>query len=129
MNLVLAVEPDGKHADILQRLKDIGVKLSIDDFGTGFTSLHLLKKFSLDYLKVDRSFIRGVPHSADDVALTEAIIAMAKRLNLGVVAEGIETEAQGIFVRASGCDEGQGHLFSRPAAELEIRQYLQRRVH
>lgn len=116
-------------AETLRTLKTLGVKLSVDDFGTGYSSLHLLKKFPLDYLKVDRSFISGVPDDDDDVAITEAIIAMAKRLNLGVVAEGIETEAQGIFVRSSGCDEGQGHLFSRPVAEAEIRRYLRRRVH
>ncbi len=116
-------------ADVLQRLKRTGVSLSVDDFGTGYSSLHMLRKFPLDYLKVDRSFIRGVPGSADDVALTEAIIAMAKRLNLGVVAEGIETEAQGIFVRSSDCDEGQGNLFSPPVTDTEIRRYLRRRVH
>ena len=116
-------------AETLHTLKALGVKLSVDDFGTGYSSLHLLKKFPLDYLKVDRSFISGVPDDDDDVAITEAIIAMAKRLNLRVVAEGIETEAQGIFVRSSDCDEGQGNLFSPPVADAEIRRYLRRRVH
>src|SRR5690606_9568208 len=77
--------------DALRRLKKLGVKLAIDDFGTGYSSLNLLKKFPLDYLKIDRSFIAGVPDNPDDVAVTEAIIAMARKLNLGVVAEGIET--------------------------------------
>ncbi|HEX7029138.1 MAG TPA: EAL domain-containing protein [Gammaproteobacteria bacterium] len=116
-------------ADALRRLKKLGVKLSIDDFGTGYSSLNLLKKFPLDYLKIDGSFIAGVPGDADSVAVTEAIIAMARRLNLGVVAEGIETEAQGVFVRSSGCREGQGHLFSRPVSGAGIRSYLRQRVH
>ncbi|HEX6928377.1 MAG TPA: EAL domain-containing protein [Gammaproteobacteria bacterium] len=115
--------------DALRRLKKLGVALSIDDFGTGYSSLNLLKKFPLDYLKIDQSFIAGVPDDPDDVAVTEAIIAMARRLNLGVVAEGIESEAQGIFVRSSGCREGQGHLFSRPVDDSGIRKYLQQRVH
>ncbi|HEX7046523.1 MAG TPA: EAL domain-containing protein [Gammaproteobacteria bacterium] len=116
-------------ADALRRLKNLGVKLSVDDFGTGYSSLNLLKKLPLDYLKIDQSFIAGVPDNPDDVAVTEAIIAMARRLNLGVVAEGIETEAQGIFVRSSGCREGQGHLFSRPACDPEIRNCLRQQVH
>lgn len=113
---------------MLHRLKKIGVRLSVDDFGTGYSSMHLLKKLPLDNLKIHGSFIGGVPDNQDDVAITEAIIAMAKRLDLGVVAEGIETQAQAMFLRSSGCDEGQGFLFSRPLPESEMRGYLGREL-
>ena len=126
----LAVMDDHPTAlDSMHRLRRLGVRLSIDDFGTGSSSLHLLKQLPLEYLKVDRRFISGVPGSPDDIALTEAIIAMAKRLNLRVVAEGIETEAQGVFVRANDCDEAQGFLFSRPMRGEEAAEWLGRRVH
>lgn len=113
---------------ILDRLRQLGVGLSVDDFGTDASSLHLLKRLPLDYLKIHASFIRGVPDDRDDTAVTEAIIAMAKRLGLGVVAQGIETEAQAMFVRSSGCDEGQGFLFSRPLPAGEMRRYPGRQL-
>lgn len=113
----------------MHRLQRLGVHLAIDDFGTGSSSLHLLKQLPLEYLKVDRRFIAGVPHSRDDIALTEAIIAMGKRLDLRVVAEGIETEAQGVFVRANECDEAQGFLFSRPMPANDAGEWLRRRLH
>ena len=126
----LAVMEDHPAAtESMHRLHRLGVRLAIDDFGSGSSSLHLLKQLPLEYLKVDRRFIAGVPSDDDDIALTEAIIAMGKRLGLRVVAEGIETEAQGVFVRANECDEGQGFLFSRPMPAEDAGEWLRRRLH
>jgi diguanylate cyclase (GGDEF)-like protein/PAS domain S-box-containing protein len=112
------VMPSPEHAiKLLNAIKDMGVRLAIDDIGTGYSSLAQLKRFPIDTLKVDRSFIRDVPHDADDSAITEAIIAiiaMAKTLGLMVVAEGVETPAQGAFLSERACDQAQGYLFSKP---------------
>ncbi|MES3023893.1 MAG: EAL domain-containing protein [Pseudomonadota bacterium] len=98
----------------LQALKQLGVLLSLDDFGTGYSSLAQLKRFPFDFVKIDRSFIAGLPDDAEDAAIAAAIIAMAHSLNLRVVAEGVETAAQRDFLRQLGCDELQGFFFSRP---------------
>ena len=95
-------------------LKEMGVWLAIDDFGTGYSSLAQLKRFPIDTLKVDRSFIRDVSSNAEDRAIAEAIIAVGKTLRLTVVAEGVETDAQEAFLRARACDQVQGYRFSRP---------------
>ena len=97
-----------------RQLQGLGIKLAIDDFGTGYSSLSYLKRFPVDYVKIDQSFISGVAQGSEDAAITEAIIAMAHSLNLKVVAEGVETQAQMDFLRAHGCDEVQGFLISRP---------------
>ncbi|MCK5640724.1 MAG: EAL domain-containing protein, partial [Gammaproteobacteria bacterium] len=99
---------------ILQQLNSMGVRLAIDDFGTGYSSLSYLKRFPLDVLKIDQSFVADIPANEDDMAIVEAIIAMAHRLKLKVVAEGIENDAQLEFLRSNGCDHGQGYLFARP---------------
>jgi diguanylate cyclase (GGDEF)-like protein len=99
---------------ILQEIKEMGVRLAIDDFGTGYSSLAQLKRFPIDTLKVDRSFIRDIPNDAEDSAITEAIIAMGKTLGLTVVAEGVETEEQQNFLRRHACDQMQGYYFSKP---------------
>jgi diguanylate cyclase (GGDEF)-like protein len=106
---------------LLNRLREMGVALSIDDFGTGYSSLSSLKQYPLDSLKVDRSFVHGIPHDADDVAIAEAIVAIGHKMNLTVVGEGVETIEQYEFLRAAGCDLVQGYLLGHPmpAEDLE----------
>jgi diguanylate cyclase (GGDEF)-like protein/PAS domain S-box-containing protein len=101
---------------ILRSIRDMGVRLAIDDFGTGYSSLAQLKNFPINTLKIDRSFIRDVPHDTEDRAITEAIVAMARTLGVFVVAEGVENEQQELFLRRLGCDEMQGFYFSKPCA-------------
>ena len=109
--------------EVLQRLASLGVKIAIDDFGTGYSSLSYLKRFPAQTVKIDRSFIHGLPGDQDDVIITQAVIAMAHSLGLSVVAEGVELESQLALLRELGCDEVQGYLFARPmpAAELALR--------
>jgi EAL domain-containing protein (putative c-di-GMP-specific phosphodiesterase class I) len=101
--------------EMLNELKEMGVKLAIDDFGTGYSCLSNLRRFPLDELKIDRSFVRGLPQERDDLAIVGTIIALARGLNLRVVAEGVETKEQLQFLRSRECDEYQGYLCSRPA--------------
>ena len=110
---------------MLCTLKDAGVSLAIDDFGTGYSSLSYLRQFPLDSLKIDRSFVLNLHNDPDDAAICAAIIAMAKKLGLKTVAEGIELEQQRQFLRAAGCDEGQGYLFARPMAANDLQELLQ----
>jgi EAL domain-containing protein (putative c-di-GMP-specific phosphodiesterase class I) len=99
---------------VLQELKAMGLTLAIDDFGTGYSSFSYLRQFRVSKLKIDRSFVRDVAVNPDDAAITSGIIGMAKSLNLKVIAEGVETEAQMSFLRAHQCDEIQGYYFSKP---------------
>ena len=106
------------------QLHELGVKLAIDDFGTGYSSLSYLKRFPVDYVKIDQTFIRGLGEGTEDVAITRAMIAMAHSLELKVVAEGVENEAQLNFLKAHECDEVQGYLISRPVdAEAATRLF------
>ncbi|MBS1171085.1 MAG: diguanylate cyclase/phosphodiesterase with sensor(s) [Burkholderiaceae bacterium] len=116
--------------DVLQHflaLRDAGIQVALDDFGTGFSSLSYLKKFDIDYIKIDRSFIQNLAIGSDDMALCEAIIVMSHKLGIKVVAEGVETEAQRDLLIAAGCDFAQGYLFSRPLPAFEFSAWLQER--
>jgi EAL domain-containing protein (putative c-di-GMP-specific phosphodiesterase class I) len=120
---VLMADPDRAN-QVLQRLHGLGVRISIDDFGTGYSSLSYLKRFPAQTVKIDRSFIRGLPGDADDVAIIEAVIAMAHSLGLAVVAEGVETDEQLSALRRLGCDEAQGYLLGRPMPALALAAQL-----
>jgi EAL domain-containing protein (putative c-di-GMP-specific phosphodiesterase class I) len=108
---------------VLHALKDLGVRLSLDDFGTGFSSLSYLKRFPLDKLKVDQSFVRQLASDASDAAIVQAIVALGHSLKLRVIAEGVESAQQLALLRAWKCDEYQGRLFSAP---LDAEQFAQR---
>lgn len=108
----------------LQRLHAMGVKISIDDFGTGYSSLAYLRRFPIDTLKIDIAFIREVTSNPQDAAITRTIIELAHSLNLRVVAEGVETQAQLAFLKDAGCDQIQGYLFSRPLPVATLERLL-----
>ncbi len=110
----------------LKRLKDSGALISIDDFGTGYSSLAYLKRFPIDSVKIDRAFVEDLCHDADDAAIVSAIIAMSHRLNLRVIAEGVETDTQLGYLRDQGCDEIQGFLFFTPQPADQLARSLLR---
>ena len=113
----------------LSQFRAADIKLSMDDFGTGYSSLSYLKKFELDYLKIDQSFTKNLAPGSEDMILSEAIITMAQKLGLKVIAEGIETAEQRKLLLDSGCDYGQGYYFSRPVPGDEFLQLLSRINH
>jgi diguanylate cyclase (GGDEF)-like protein/PAS domain S-box-containing protein len=121
-----------KHLETMDRLKQIGVRLSIDDFGTGYSSLSYLKRFPIDRLKIDASFVRDVATDPDDAAIVTTIIGLGHNLNLKIIAEGVETTEQLHILRGQGCDEIQGYLVARPMPAQEVAAWLQNwrgRVH
>ena len=105
---------------VLVRLRELGVRIAVDDFGTGYSSLAQLKRLPIDVLKIDQGFIRDIPQSEDDMAISAAIIAMGHSMGLSVLAEGVETEGQLAFLRERGCDSYQGYLCSRPVPADEF---------
>ncbi|MEX0731981.1 MAG: EAL domain-containing protein [Aquisalimonadaceae bacterium] len=109
-----------RNLQILEELHQLGVGLALDDFGTGYSSLSYLRRFPVDFIKIDRSFIDNVTTNPDDAAITTAIISMAHALNKKVVAEGVEKEAQLGFLRRQGCDLVQGYYFERPMAPADV---------
>jgi diguanylate cyclase (GGDEF)-like protein/PAS domain S-box-containing protein len=135
------LEPDGLELEVtesllakdvegsvrtLNALREIGVQLSIDDFGTGYSSMSQLKHFPVDRLKIDRSFVKGVTSDPDDGAITMAVLSMAKSMNLAVVAEGVETQAQYEFFRERRCEQIQGYYLSRPIPAAELSSFVRR---
>jgi EAL domain-containing protein (putative c-di-GMP-specific phosphodiesterase class I) len=113
---------------LMENLRAMGVRLTIDDFGTGYSSLGYLKRFPINSLKVDRSFVRDLPHSTDDIAITRAVIAMAHSLQMNVIAEGVELKEQFDALRNEGCDEFQGYLCRPPLIEDELIRFVRQRT-
>ncbi|WP_414642327.1 putative bifunctional diguanylate cyclase/phosphodiesterase [Bradyrhizobium sp.] len=109
---------------VLDAIQSRGIRLAIDDFGTGYSSMSLMKQFPIDTIKIDRSFVRDLPHDSEDRAIAQAIISMGKALGMTLVAEGVETLDQEAFLRAQGCDEMQGYLFSKPLPAKELAYLL-----
>ncbi len=121
----LLLDTNENVIDQLFMLRDAGVQVSIDDFGTGYSALSYLKKFHIDYLKIDQSFIQNLTIDSDNMALSEAIIVMAHKLGLKVIAEGVETIEQRDLLIAAGCDYAQGYLFAKPLSAEDFQDFLQ----
>jgi diguanylate cyclase len=110
--------------NMLQALKGMGVRITLDDFGTGYSSLSYLKRFPIDALKIDKSFVRGLCTNAGDANIVGAVINMGKSFGLRIVAEGVETREQFLRLQAQQCSEGQGYYFQRPVGANEFAQLL-----
>ncbi len=124
----LIMQDVDRAIETMKELRGLGVRLSIDDFGTGYSSLSALKRFPVERLKIDRTFIRDLPDDEDDRAVASAVISLGQKLNLRVIAEGVETEEQVAFLRENHCDELQGFHFSRPVVADAIPALLVRRA-
>lgn len=108
---------------LIHALKTLGVKLSIDDFGTGYSSLSYLKRFAVDKLKIDQSFVKDILRDQEDAAIVQTIIQMAKNLNLKTIAEGVEDKNVLAVIESYGCDEVQGYHFAKPMKPLDFEAY------
>jgi EAL domain-containing protein (putative c-di-GMP-specific phosphodiesterase class I) len=108
----------------LKQLRAMGMTIALDDFGTGYSSLSYLKKFDIDYIKIDRSFVRDMVEDLSDLAIVESIIVMAHRLGIKIIAEGVETEAQASLLAAAGCDFAQGYFYAQPMPEREFLDFV-----
>ena len=120
----LLVDARDKITNRLLDFTEAEIQIAIDDFGTGYSSMSNLKRFEIDYLKIDQSFVRNLEQDQNDLALCEASIAMAHKLGIQVVAEGVETEEQARLLREFGCDFGQGYLYSRPIPADEFEKLI-----
>jgi len=120
----LLVDNVEKAIITLEKIHQLGVYLSIDDFGTGYSSMSYLKKFPIDAIKIDRSFVNGLPDDKDDIAIVNAILALGKNLGIELIAEGVETAEQAAFLQTNGCDELQGYYFSRPLPDEKFIEFL-----
>jgi diguanylate cyclase (GGDEF)-like protein len=120
----ILMDPDAERIEGLHDLRARGVHFSIDDFGTGYSSMAYIKRFPIGMLKIDQSFVRGLPDSADDAGIVTAILAMARSLRLDAIAEGVETSEQSMFLQRAQCPKLQGYLFSRPLAADAMEQLL-----
>ena len=107
-------------ATVLNALKSLGTKLSIDDFGTGYSSLAYLKRFPIDKLKIDQSFVRNMTHDSSDAAIIKTIITLGHSLGLKLIAEGVETRDQLVMLEGLGCEEMQGYLLGKPQPQVEL---------
>ncbi len=123
----IAMHNAEESVGVMRQLKSLGIGLSLDDFGTGYSSLSYLKRFPIDVLKIDKSFVRDIPEDGNDLAIVSAIIAMAHALGLKVIAEGVETDAQWHFLRDCGTQLAQGYYFGRPLPAPELEALLARR--
>jgi EAL domain-containing protein (putative c-di-GMP-specific phosphodiesterase class I) len=119
------IEDSRTVADVLKELRDIGVLLALDDFGTGYSSLSHLRRFPIDALKIDQSFVRDLTLDEDDAGIVTAVIGMGKSLHMRVVAEGVETREQLEILQEQGCPQGQGYYFCRPVPAEEFGQLLE----
>jgi diguanylate cyclase (GGDEF)-like protein len=124
----MVMQDPEQAVQLMHNLRAMGVRLAIDDFGTGYSSLGYLKRFPINSLKVDRSFVRDLPHSTDDIAITRAVIAMAHSLQMNVIAEGVELQEQLDVLRKEGCDEFQGYLCRPPLVEEELIKFIRQGV-
>jgi EAL domain-containing protein (putative c-di-GMP-specific phosphodiesterase class I) len=120
----LLLNADGDITGTLAGLRQAGVRVAVDDFGTGYSSLAYLHRFEVDMLKIDQAFVASLDKSSNDAALCEAIIVMAHKLRLKVVAEGVETQVQSDLLAKAGCDSMQGFLFSRPIPPEQLEAIL-----
>ena len=120
----ILLDPVGTVSEQLLTFRDVGMQVALDDFGTGYSSLAYLKKFDIDYIKIDQSFVRNLQPESSDMAVCEAIIAMAHKLNIKVIAEGIETIEQYRMLREMGCDYGQGYFFAKPLPTEQLEQLM-----
>ena len=109
---------------ILTSISDLGIELAIDDFGTGYSSLAYLKRLPIDKLKIDQAFIRGLPDDDEDAGISRAVIALAKSLNLRIIAEGVETKEQRDFLIENNCENIQGYFYAKPVPAHEFEKIL-----